>query len=74
MRKIETWPPPNWHSVKILWDDILGGPKYPIREILDWIDDAPVRDYHLSGLEQTKGFDFRFKDAKDASYFTLMWL
>ena len=74
MTKIETWPPPRWRSIKILWADVFDGPRYPIREILDWIDSAPGGDYHLSGLNEIKGFDFRFRDPKDATYFVMMWL
>ena len=75
MRKIEFWPPPkDWTEVQILWDDVLDGPKYPIRQILDWIEAAIGGEYHLSGLEETKGFSFRFRRPEDATYFTLMWL
>ena len=29
----ELWPPPKWHEIIVLWDDILRGPEYPIKEI-----------------------------------------
>ena len=75
MIQLEFWPPPDdWTEVRILWDDILDGPKYPIREILNWMEVAVGGEYHLSGLEDIKGFSFRFQNPKDATYFTLMWL
>jgi len=73
LEKVEAWPPPEWPSVTIFWDDILEGPCYPIREILQWIDDAPGDNYHLSGLDDARGFDFRFQNPQDATYFRLKW-
>jgi len=75
LQQLEFWPPPeDWTEVQILWDDILGGPEYPIRKILDWIETAVGGEYHLSGLVGTKGFSFRFKNSQDATYFVMMWL
>ena len=73
MKKVEECPPPDWVSVVITWDDIFNGPTFPIREILNWIDLAPGGDYHLSGLDDTQGFDFRFRTPADATYFRLKW-
>jgi len=67
-------PPPNWTSIIILWNDILSGPDYRIRDILEWIDDAPGGRYHLHGHQFDKGFDFRFERPEDATYFKLRWL
>jgi hypothetical protein len=69
------WPPPdNWDEVVVLWDDILGGPKYPIKDILAWLDDVPGGEYHLHGYQSTEGFSIRFKNPEDATHFKLRWL
>lgn len=71
----EMWPPPkDWIEVIVLWSDILGGPRYPIKEILEWIDREPGGEYHLHGYKSTEGFSFRFRDLSDAVHFTLRWL
>jgi len=74
MKQIETWPPPDWTEVIVLWDEVLGGPRYPIREILEWIDTAPGGEFHLHGYRSTEGFSFRFRNPNDAVYFKLKWL
>ena len=44
------WPPPeHWFEVIVLWKDILEGPRYPIREILKWLEQAPGGRYHIHG-------------------------
>ena len=70
----ELWPPPKWHEIIVLWDDILRGPEYPIKEILEWVDLAPGGRYHLHGYKSTEGFAFRFERSEDAVYFKLRWL
>ena len=68
-------PPPDWEEVILLWDDILrNGNDYPIREILDWLPDAPGGRYHIHGYKFDKGFCFRFENPADATYFKLKWL
>jgi hypothetical protein len=74
MKQIEGWPPPDWTEVVVLWDEILGEPRYPIKEILDWMDLAPGGEFHLHGYNSTEGFSFRFRDPEDATYFKLRWL
>jgi hypothetical protein len=74
MKQIESWPPPDWTEVIVKWDDVLSGPEYPIRAILDWIESAPGGDYHLHGYNAVEGFSFRFEQAEDAVYFKLRWL
>jgi hypothetical protein len=74
MKQIEGWPPPDWTEVVVLWDEILGAPGYPIKEILDWMDSAPGGEFHLHGYNSTEGFSFRFRDPEDATYFKLRWL
>jgi hypothetical protein len=64
----------SWTEVIILWDDVMGGPRYPIREILAWIKDAPGGRYHLYGFNSTEGFAFRFENPADAVHFKLRWL
>jgi hypothetical protein len=71
----EMWPPPNaWSEVIVLWDDVLSGPRYPIKKILEWLETAPGGEYHIHGYESTEGFSFRFKRAEDATHFRLRWL
>ena len=71
----EMWPPPeSWTEVRVMWEDILEGPKFPIKRILDWLEDAPGGRYHMSGYESTEGFSFRFERAEDATHFKLRWL
>ncbi len=74
MKKVDLWPPPDWHEVVVLWEDIMNPPKYPIKQILDWIDVAPGGCYHLHGYKATEGFAFRFENSRDATYFRIMWL
>jgi hypothetical protein len=71
----EIWPPPeNWTEIIILWDDVLNGPRYPIKEILNWVDNVPGDGYHLHGYNSTEGFSFRFQNPKDAVHFKLRWV
>jgi hypothetical protein len=70
----EIWPPPDWTEIVIVWDDIIEGPKYPIKEILAWVDSAPGGRYHLHGFNSTEGFSFRFERPEDAVHFKLRWL
>jgi hypothetical protein len=70
----ELWPPPKWTEIIILWDDVLRGPKYPIRDILEWVNSVPGGRYHLHGYKSTEGFSFRFERSEDAVYFKLRWL
>ena len=74
MRRLEVYPPPNWTQIIILWNDILEGPKYPIKKILDWIETAEGDEYTLTGFNTTEGFSFKFKNSSDATYFKLKWL
>jgi hypothetical protein len=67
-------PHPDWTEVVMLWEDILDGPKYPIRDILNWVDFVLGNRYHLHGYQSVKGFAFRFEDPTDATYFQLRWM
>ena len=67
-------PHPDWAEVILLWEEILEPPRYPIREILTWIDRAPGGQYHLHGYKSTEGFAFRFERPEDATYFKLRWM
>jgi hypothetical protein len=67
-------PHPDWTEVVIWWSDINAGPQYPIKEILEWIPDAPGGRYHLHGHNYTEGFAFRFERQEDATYFRLRWI
>ena len=64
----------SWTEIVVLWDDVLGGPRYPIREILEWLEEYPGGRYHLHGWNSTEGFCFRFENPEDATYFKLRWL
>lgn len=70
----EIWPPPSWTEIVILWDDITDGCRYPIREILNWLETAEGGRYHLHGFNSTEGFCFRFENPADATHFKLKWL
>jgi hypothetical protein len=70
----EYGPHDFWEEVIVMWDDVLEGPKYPIREMLDWIDRHPGGRYHLHGFNSTEGFCFRFENPTDATLFKLRWL
>lgn len=74
MIKVDMWPPPQWTEVIVLWEDILGGPRYPINDILHWVDTEPGGEYHLHGYRSTEGFAFRFRQPQDAVHFKLKWL
>jgi hypothetical protein len=69
------WPPPDdWTEVIVLWSDIMDGPRYPIKQMLEWTDNEPGGEYHLHGYNSTEGFSFRFRNFSDAVHFTLRWL
>lgn len=74
MQQIEYQDPhPDWTEVILLWEEILKPPRYPIREILKWVEDTPGGKYHLHGYKSTEGFAFRFERSEDATYFKLKW-
>ena len=64
----------EWDEIIILWRDVFEGPKYPIREILDWLETAEGGSYHLHGFNSTEGFCFQFERPEDATHFKLKWL
>ena len=68
------YPHPDWEEVVILWEDILNEPYYDINAILEWTEIAPGGRYHLHGYKFTKGFEFRFENPQDATYFKLKWI
>ena len=71
----QMWPPPkDWAEVIVLWKDVMGDPRYPIRDILDWLITAPGGEYHVHGYQSTEGFSFRFRNPEDATHFKLRWL
>lgn len=75
MKKIECWPPPDWHECVIDWDWLLEDENRPhVNEIYGWCDrhSSPSR-YHVHGWHQSKGFAFRFEDPRDAIIFKLIW-
>lgn len=74
MLKVEMWPPPEWTEVVVKWNEILNEPFYPIKDILQWVDDVPGDGYHLHGYKATEGFAFRFRNERDAVIFAIRWL
>ena len=75
MEQIEYQEPhPDWTEVIIPWGEILEWPRYPIRQILDWVEKTPGGKYHLHGHEAVNGFSFRFERPEDATHFKLRWL
>lgn len=71
----ELWPPPeNWTEIVVLWNDVLHEPKFPIKKMLDWLEETEGGNYHVHGYESTKGFSFRFQNPEDATHFKLRWL
>ena len=70
----EIGPSELWSEVIILWRDVFDGPKYPISEILNWLETAEGGRYHLHGFNSTEGFCFRFENPADATHFKLRWL
>lgn len=74
MKRLDSWPPPNWTEVVILWAEMLE--PFTFRQpliILDWIDNQPGGQYHLHGWKSTEGFAFRFERPEDATAFALKW-
>lgn len=74
MDKVEFDPSDGWTLVVVTWDDIMNHPHYPIRDILEWIEEHKGGRYTLRGYESTEGFEFRFELPEDAVYFKLRWL
>jgi hypothetical protein len=75
MEKINHRPlPTGWKKTIIKWKDIQNPPYYPIKEILDWVDEYDGGRYHLQGYKATQGFEFRFENPHDAILFRLKWL
>lgn len=74
MEKISQTPPDTWTQVIILWEHILKEPGYPIKKILEWVEEHDGGQYYLRGYNSTDGFDFRFERAEDATMIKLRWL
>lgn len=71
MKRVECWPPPkDWAPVVLSWQDIFDN-NLDIQYILDWVGTAPGGNYHLHGWNGLEGFEFRFEDHQDASFFAL---
>lgn len=81
------WPPPEtWTAVRVSWRTMLDDPEKSPKKILEWIENAPGGQWHLSGWEEYQrqathgapwngvdGFEFRFERAEDALLFRLTW-
>jgi hypothetical protein len=42
--------------------------------MLKWLTETPGGRYHMFGHGNTLGFDIRFENPQDATYFKLKWL
>jgi hypothetical protein len=74
VNQLETWPPPDWTEVVILWSTMLANSDYTPNAITEWCYNYPGHGrWHLHGYKQTEGFAFRFEDARDATAFGLRW-
>jgi hypothetical protein len=74
MTKIDTWPPPDWSEVVVLWKDIMDiNFSGRARQMLDWVENTPGGRYHLHGYKSTEGFAFRFENPVDATHFRMVW-
>ena len=71
MIEVEGWPPPNWTSVKLSWEWAMLHYTHNPNDIYHWVLNAPGGRFHLSGYGTSEGFDYRFENPADATYFTL---
>ena len=75
MNQLETWPPPDWTEVVILWSTMLTNSDYTPNAIIEWCNRYRGHGrWHLHGYKSTEGFAFRFEDPRDATAFGLHWL
>ena len=72
MKRIEGYPPLDWHEVVILWTDIIKKQSY--HSIIEWLDKTIEGCYyHIDRFNQTEGIAFRFEQRGDAILFKLKW-
>ena len=65
------WPRPDWISVKISWAWCMLHHTHNPNDIYHWVLKAPGGRFHLSGYDDGEGFDYRFENPEDATYFSL---
>ena len=71
MIKDTSWPPPDWTSVKLSWDWCMKHYTHNPNEIYHWVLGSPGGRFHISGSKEIDGFDYRFEDPADATWFSL---
>ena len=75
MKRLDTWPPPEWAEVVVTWDTMLECSDMNPNHITEWCYRTPGHGrWHLHGWKQTEGFAFRFEDERDAVMFRLRWM
>lgn len=71
MIEYKTWPPPDWTSVAVRWDWVMEHHSRDPNVIYNWVIRSPGGRFHLSGYDDGGGFNYRFEDAKDATWFRM---
>jgi hypothetical protein len=71
MLEVKFWPPPAWTSVAVRWDWLMEHHGRDPNEIYNWVIREPGGQFHLSGLDNVGGFDYRFERPEDATWFRL---
>ena len=71
MKEVKFWPPPDWTSIPVHWDWIMARHTRDPNKIYNWVIRAPGGNFHLSGLDNAGGFDYRFENSKDATWFRM---
>jgi len=71
MLELKDWPPPDWTSVAVRWDWLMEHHSRDPNEIYNWVIREPGGRFHLSGLDNIGGFDYRFERPEDATWFRL---
>ena len=72
MIEVQGWPPPeDWESIKISWDWTLRHYTHNPNDIYHLVLGSPGGRFHLSGYGTSEGFEYRFEDPKDATWFSL---
>ena len=71
MIHVKEWPIPAWTSVPVRWDWIMEKNTRNPNDIYNWVIRAEGGCFHLSGLEDVGGFDYRFERPEDATWFRI---
>lgn len=71
MTQVDLWPYPPWLEVRVSWEWIMEHHTHSANDLYQWVLDAPGGDFHISGYGDAEGFSYRFKNAKDATWFVM---